>query len=254
VYDGVWRTYKHYKSTFRFFTPSTKMPVLKCEESLLKSNLVGKTIVVTGGNAGIGLETVKQLAKQGATVVFTSRNMTVGTAIADQINAGLTLGNKVEAMQLNLVDLNSVKSFAASFQQKYKQLHVLVNNAGVMNLPKLEKTKEGVEVQFATNHLGHFLLTNLLLDVLKASQPSRIICVSSCYHYFAMGKKGYIDFDDLSFGKRKYDGWTAYAQSKLANVLHARELAKRLEGTGVTAVSLHPGRCLPTCCDYKSLS
>lgn len=220
------------------------MPVLKCEESLLNTNLVGKICLVTGGNAGIGLETVKQLAKQGATVVFTSRNLAVGTAIADQINAGLKLGNKVEAMQMNLVDLDSVRKFAGSFKQKYKHLHVLVNNAGVMNLPKLDRTKEGVEVQFATNHLGHFVLTSHLLDVLKASQPSRIICVSSCYHYFAMGKKGYIDFEDVSFEKRKYDGWTAYAQSKLANVLHARELAKRLEGTGVTAVSLHPGNSI----------
>ena len=217
------------------------MSVLRCNDALLKSNLVGKTFLVTGGNAGIGLETVKQVAKQGATVVFTSRNLAVGTDLADKINAGLTLGNKVEAMQLNLVDLNSVKTFAASFKQKYKNLHVLINNAGIMNLPKLEKSKEGVELQFATNHLGHFLLTYLLLDVLKVSQPSRNICVSSSYHYYAMGKKGYIDFDDISFQKRKYDGWTAYAQSKLANVLHARELAKRLEGTGVTAVSLHPG-------------
>ena len=222
------------------------MPVLSCQDSLLKTNLVGKVILVTGGNAGIGLETVKQLAKQGATVVFTSRNIGVGTAVADQINAGLTLGNKVHAMQLDLADLRNVRDFAASFKQKYQNLHVLINNAGVMNLPKLEKSKDGFEMQFATNHLGHFLLTNLLLDVLKASQPSRIICVSSCYHYVAMSKKGYIDFDDIHFQKRKYDGWTAYAQSKLANVLHARELAKRLEGTGVTAVSLHPGSVLST--------
>ena len=206
------------------------MSVLRCNDALLKSNLVGKTFLVTGGNAGIGLETVKQVAKQGATVVFTSRNLAVGTDLADKINAGLTLGNKVEAMQLNLVDLNSVKTFAASFKQKYKNLHVLINNAGIMNLPKLEKSKEGVELQFATNHLGHFLLTYLLLDVLKVSQPSRIICVSSSYHYYAMGKKGYIDFDDISFQKRKYDGWTAYAQSKLANVLHALELAKDWRG------------------------
>jgi NAD(P)-dependent dehydrogenase (short-subunit alcohol dehydrogenase family) len=212
-----------------------------CDATLLQTNLVGKVFIVTGGNAGIGLETVRQLAKQGATVIFTSRDIEVGKAVAEQINAGLTLGNKVEAMQMNLVDQSSVQSFASAFKKQYQSLHVLINNAGIMNLPKRTLSKDNIEMQFATNHIGHFLLTNLLLDVLKASQPSRIVCVSSCYHHVAMGKRGYIDFDDVSFERRKYDGWTAYAQSKLANVLHAQELAKRLEGTGVTAVSLHPG-------------
>jgi NAD(P)-dependent dehydrogenase (short-subunit alcohol dehydrogenase family) len=217
------------------------MSVLMCVDALLKMNLIGKVFLVTGGNAGIGVETVKQLAKQGGTVVFTSRNMVAGKTVEEQINSGLTLGNKVEAMQMDLADLSTVHKFASEFQEKYKSLHCLINNAGVMNVPALTKTKDNFEMQFGTNHVGHFVLTNLLLDVLKESKPSRIVCVSSCFHHESMGKPGVIDFDDINFEKRKYDGWTAYGQSKLANVLHAKELAKRLEGTGVTAVSLHPG-------------
>jgi NAD(P)-dependent dehydrogenase (short-subunit alcohol dehydrogenase family) len=143
-------------------------------------------------------------------------------------------------MALDLADLASVRSFAATFVAKHDALHVLVNNAGVMNTPS-GKTKDGFETQFGTNHLGHFLLTELLLDLLRKSAPSRIVNLSSCYHDIAQGRQGKIHFEDLGYEKHAYDGWDAYAQSKLANVLHAKELAERLEGTGVTAVSVHPG-------------
>jgi NAD(P)-dependent dehydrogenase (short-subunit alcohol dehydrogenase family) len=109
-----------------------------------------------------------------------------------------------------------------------------------MNSPQ-GKTRDGFELQFGTNHLGHFLLTELLLTALKNGAPSRIVNLSSCFHDKAFGREGRLDFDDLHFEKRKYDGWAAYAQSKLANLLHARQLGRRLAGTGVTAASVHPG-------------
>lgn len=115
----------------------------------------------------------------------------------------------------------------------------LVNNTGIMNTPK-GKTRDGFEMQIGTNHFGHFLLTELLLPILKNSTPSRIAILSSCYHDKAMGREGKIDFEDLNFEKRKYDGWTSYAQAKLANLLHAKQLAKHSEGTNVTVASIHP--------------
>jgi NAD(P)-dependent dehydrogenase (short-subunit alcohol dehydrogenase family) len=143
-------------------------------------------------------------------------------------------------MNLDLSDLNSVRDFASEFLSKQSVLHGLVNNAGVMFTPE-GKTKDGFEIQLGTNHLGHFLLTELLLPTLKQSAPSRIVILSSCYHDKAQGREGRINFEDLNFEKRKYDGWEAYAQSKLANLLHAKHLGKKLSASGVTAVSVHPG-------------
>jgi NAD(P)-dependent dehydrogenase (short-subunit alcohol dehydrogenase family) len=212
---------------------------LMCPPELLQQNLSGKTYVVTGANSGIGLVTVEQLAKQGAHVVLACRRVAEGEAARAAIVARGVAGS-IEVMALDLADLSSVRAFAAAFLAKHTALHGLVNNAGVMNTPQ-GKTKDGFEMQLGTNHLGHYLLTELLLDVLKASAPARIVVLSSCYHDVAMGKEGHIDFDDLQFERRPYDGWTSYAQSKLANVLHAKQLSVRLEGTGVVAASVHPG-------------
>lgn len=196
--------------------------------------------VVTGANSGIGVVSANQLAKQGATVIYACRR--VGEA--EKAIAALRQEHpkvKASARALDLADLASVREFAEGLLNEHDALHGLLNNAGVMNTSKGARTKDGFDMQFGVNHLGHFLLTELLLDALKKGAPSRIVNVSSCYHDKAQGREGKIILDDLHFEERKYDGWEAYAQSKLANVLHVNELAKRLEGTQVTAVSVHPG-------------
>jgi NAD(P)-dependent dehydrogenase (short-subunit alcohol dehydrogenase family) len=212
---------------------------LLCPPELLTQNLQGKTYLVTGGSAGIGLATVRQLASQGATVVIACRNLSQGEAAKAELLAQGLRGT-IDVLELDLAELASVRRFAAKFEPKYARLDGLVNNAGVMNTPQ-QKTKDGFEMQFGVNHLGHFLLTELLLPLLKKSVPARIVNLSSCYHDKAMGREGRIDFNDLQFENRKYDGWVSYAQSKLANLLYAKELAERLAGSGVTAVSVHPG-------------
>ncbi len=212
---------------------------LMCPSELLSLDLSGKTFLVTGGNSGIGGETVRQLAKQGASVVLACRRLQEGQKVREQILAEGAKGT-IEVAELDLASLDSVRKFSEKFKQDHQSLHGLINNAGVMNTPP-GKTKDGFEIQFGTNHLGHYLLTELLLPVLRKSAPARIVNISSCYHDKAMGREGRIDLEDLHFERRKYDGWTAYAQSKLANLLHAKALARREGPHGITAVSVHPG-------------
>ena len=210
---------------------------LMCDPKLFEKDLSGRVYIVTGANSGAGFATTKQLAKQGALVVGACRRVDAGReAFADHTD----LRGSVEIMALDLASLASIRRFAEAFLAKYDRLDGLVNNAGVMYLPK-GKTEDGFETQFGINYLGHFLLTELLLDILKASAPARIVCVSSVAHAGMRGVYGEIDFDDLHFDKREYDPGQAYANSKLANVLHALDLARRLEGTGVSAFSVHPG-------------
>jgi retinol dehydrogenase-13 len=214
-------------------------PPLMCSPELLACDLHGQTHVVTGGNSGIGLVTVQQLARQGAHVILACRRPAEGERVRAAIMAEAPRG-RVEVATLDLASLASVRAFAKGFLATHERLDGLVNNAGVMNTPH-GKTVDGFETQLGTNHLGHYLLTELLLPALQAGAPARIVNVSSAYHDKAFGREGRIDFDDLHFDRRRYDGWEAYAQSKLANVLHARLLARRLAGSGVTAVSVHPG-------------
>ncbi|XP_008708025.2 retinol dehydrogenase 13 isoform X1 [Ursus maritimus] len=199
-----------------------------------KATIPGKTVIVTGANTGIGKQTALELARRGGNVILACRDMEKCEAAAKDIR-GETLNHRVRARHLDLASLKSVREFAAKIIEEEGQVHILVNNAAVMRCPHWT-TEDGFEMQFGVNHLGHFLLTNLLLDTLKASAPSRIINLSSLAHV-----AGHIDFDDLNWEKRKYDTKAAYCQSKLAVILFTKELSRRLQGTGVTVNALHPG-------------
>ncbi|XP_061414468.1 retinol dehydrogenase 13-like isoform X1 [Lethenteron reissneri] len=193
----------------------------------------GKTVVITGANTGIGKETAVDLARRGARVVLACRDEGKAQAAADEVRQ--RSGNSdVVVERLDLASLASVREFSRRLHDTEKRLDVLVNNAGLMRCPKW-KTEDGFEMQFGVNHLGHFLLTNLVLDMLQKSAPSRVINVSSLAH-----TRGKIHFDDINLDQN-YNPGTSYNQSKLANVLFTRELARRLQGTGVTVNSLHPG-------------
>ncbi|KAM3872919.1 retinol dehydrogenase 13 [Diretmus argenteus] len=196
--------------------------------------LDGKTVLITGANTGIGKETSRDLARRGARVVMACRDLSRAERAAEEIRQSTGNGNVV-IRHLDLASLFSVRHFAKDFLASEERLDILINNAGVMMCPKW-LTEDGFETQLAVNHLGHFLLTNLLLPKLKSSTPSRIINVSSIAH-----QGGKMDFDDLFFSRRPYSSLASYQQSKLANILFSRELAHRMRGTGVTAYSLHPG-------------
>jgi len=195
--------------------------------------MTGKVCIVTGANTGIGKETALGLAKLRATVVMVCRDRERGEAAQREIKQK-SCNDRVELMICDLASQNSIRQFADEFKRRYDRLDVLVNNAGVV-LRERSMTEDGLESTFAINQLGYFLLTNLLLDVLKKSAPSRIVNVASTAH-----KYGKLDINAWPAG-RDYSAFGAYANSKLANVLFTYELARRLEGTGVTANCLHPG-------------
>lgn len=199
------------------------------------SDMTGKTVVITGGNSGIGFETAAALAGAGARVVITARSEERGRAALERLNAG-SPAVPVELAVFDLASLRSVREGAAELLDRLPRIDVLVNNAGLM-LSDRRETVDGLEMTFQVNHLGPFLLTVLLLDRLKASAPSRIINVASTAHQSA---RSGMDFDDLQ-ATGGYGGMAVYGRSKLANILFTNELARRLEGSGVTANSLHPG-------------
>lgn len=193
-----------------------------------------KVVVITGGNSGIGLETAAALAGAGARVVMGCRNSAKAEGAVAQIR--MRTGNdQVESRPLDLIDLDNVRSFASSLAD-LDRIDVLINNAGLI-LDAREESPQGYEATFAINHLGPFELTNLLLPQISASDAGRIVNVGSFAHF--MAPTG-IDWADLD-RRRSYRGWLVYGQSKLANILHANELSRRLDGTGVGAHSLHPG-------------
>ena len=194
----------------------------------------GKVCIVTGSNTGIGKETARGLAQRGATVVLACRDVEKASAARDEI-AKSTGRSDVTVEALDLGSVASIRAFAARFKEKHTRLDVLVNNAGLW-LMAPATTKEGFESTFGVNHLGTFLLTQELLPLLKASAPSRVVVLSSKLHY-----QGKMVWDDLQFERRKFSGTSAYNQSKLANVLFTKALARRLEGTGVTVNAVHPG-------------
>jgi len=196
----------------------------------------GKTVVVTGGNSGIGFETATALATMGARVLVTARNADKGRAAVAAIAQRAGGDAQVQLVVFDLADLCSVRRGAAEILEQAPRLDVLVNNAGLV-LSERAETVDGFEATLATNHLGPFLLTNLLLDRIRVSAPARIVNVASTAHNAA--RKG-MPFDDLQ-SEEKYATMRVYGQSKLANILFTLELARRLEGSGVTANSLHPG-------------
>ena len=200
-----------------------------------QDRLDGKVVLVTGGNAGVGKETAVGLAARGAHVVITSRNQERGAGAVADIRAR-SGSDAVEVMPLDLASLPSIHDFARDFLARSERLDVLIDNAGLVMGQRTE-TEDGFETTFGVNHLGHFLLTNLLLDRLRASVPSRIVVVSS--HAHKQARHG-LDFDDLQ-SEQGYKPFDAYSKSKLANIYFARELARRLEGSNVTANALHPG-------------
>jgi NAD(P)-dependent dehydrogenase (short-subunit alcohol dehydrogenase family) len=194
--------------------------------------MAGRICVITGATRGIGRATAAGLARLGATVVLIARRHEDGERTSREIADNSPVPPAV--VTADLASQASIRDAAAELRRLYPHLHVLVNNAGLITRRR-ELTSDGLELQFAVNHLAYFLLTNLLLDQLKAGAPSRIINVSSGAHSGAQ-----LDFDDLQ-GERGYDGNRAYSRTKLANILFTYELARRLQGTGVTANCLHPG-------------
>lgn len=199
----------------------------------LNTNMQGKVCIVTGATSGIGKATALGLAQMGATVVMVCRNKVKGEEAQNEIKE-ISGNDAIDLMLADLSSQESIRQLAENFQQHYKHLDVLINNAGVVNLTRRE-TSNGYEMMFAVNYLAPFLLTNLLMEQLKTSAPARIINVSSDSH-----EAGYIKMDDLQ-SEKQYKFMRSYGQSKLALVLFTYELARRLQGTGVTANCLHPG-------------
>jgi NAD(P)-dependent dehydrogenase (short-subunit alcohol dehydrogenase family) len=200
---------------------------------IVNSSMQGKICMVTGANSGIGKATALELAQMGATVVMVCRDRTRG----EEARSEITTKSRNNAVDLLLADLSSqqsIRQLVEHFQHHYTQLHVLINNAGLAAFTGRRETVDGLEMTFAVNYLAPFLLTNLLLDMLKASAPARIVNVSSNSH-----EAGYIKLDDLQ--AEHHRSMRAYEQSKLAVVLFTYELARRLQGTEVTANCLHPG-------------
>ncbi len=201
----------------------------------MSGELDHRVVVVTGANSGIGRAAALELARRGATVALATRDPGRGRAATDEVRL-LSGNDAVHDLRLDLGDLASVARCAAEVRDRYGRLDVLVNNAGAI-LSHRQVTADGFEATFGVNHLGHFHLTALLTDLLVASAPARVVNVSSVAHRFAVGG---MPFADLQ-ASRRYVSWLVYGRSKLANLLHAAELARRLDGTGVTANACHPG-------------
>ncbi|KAM4606706.1 retinol dehydrogenase 12, like [Polymixia lowei] len=197
------------------------------------ARLDDKTVVITGANTGIGKETALDMAKRGARVIMACRDMEKAQTAVKELIEG-SQNENITCMKLDLSDTKSIKEFAEAINKGEAKLNILINNAGVMVCP-YGKTADGFEMQIGVNHMGHFLLTRLLIDLIKKSAPARIVNVSSMAHSW-----GNINLEDIN-SEKGYDKKAAYSQSKLANILFTRSLAKRLQGTGVTVYSLHPG-------------
>jgi NAD(P)-dependent dehydrogenase (short-subunit alcohol dehydrogenase family) len=198
-----------------------------------RRDMQDRTCLITGATSGIGRVTARELARRGARVLMVGRERTRGEALLDELKS-INGGGQAELLIADLASQAAVRELARTIRQRTDRLHVLLNNAGVISLNR-RLTVDGLESTFAINHLAPFLLTNLLADLLIASAPARVVAVASEAH-----RIGRIDFDDLQ-GERRYRGFQAYAQSKLANILFTYELSRRMSGKGVTVNCVHPG-------------
>jgi NAD(P)-dependent dehydrogenase (short-subunit alcohol dehydrogenase family) len=209
------------------------------DEVLEGVDLTGLTALVTGASAGLGVETVRALSSHGARVVAGVRDLAKGTAALDEAGVALDEGGsepgRCELRPLDLADLASVRAFADGVLADVGRLELLVANAGVMAAP-FARTADGFELQFGTNHLGHFVLVNRLVPLLVRSAPARVVLLTSAGH-----RRADVDLDDPGFDRTAYDPWIAYGRSKTANVLFAVELDRRLRERGVRATAVHPG-------------
>ncbi|MBX7542073.1 SDR family NAD(P)-dependent oxidoreductase [Qipengyuania sphaerica] len=203
------------------------------DEVLADKDLSGRTALVTGGYSGLGQETARAMAAKGAHIILSGRDATKLSAAADAIAE--ETGAKVDTLVCDLASLDSIRKAGAEANERFDKMDLLINNAGVMACDEA-KTADGFEMQFGTNHLGHFLLTNLLMPLVEKGDHPRIVNLSSRGHHIAP-----VDFDDPNFERRDYEKWTSYGQSKTANVLFAVGLEQRLADKGIHAYALHPG-------------
>jgi NAD(P)-dependent dehydrogenase (short-subunit alcohol dehydrogenase family) len=215
-------------------------PRTTAEEASVGIDLTGKVAIVTGANSGIGAETARVLSLRGAHVIMACRDLARADDARQRIlkqSRGRVPEERLELMRLDLASLSSVRGFASDIIAQKRRLHLLITNAGVLRKRRVE-TADGCEAPFGINHLGHFLLTTLLLDTLEASAPSRVVSVSSAAMRMATLDQR---LDDLNWTQRRYHMWRAYADSKLMNLMFVRELDRRVAGSGITAHAVHPG-------------
>ncbi len=212
---------------------------LSLDDATRSKDLTGKIYIVTGANSGVGLETTRQLVEQGGHVVMACRRVDAGNEAAASFDG---LKGSHEVMRLDLADLQSVRAFVAEFTAAHRRLDGLACNAGMVNMGgDLQRTKDGFETTIGVSYIGHFLLTELVLDTLRASAPSRMAIVSSVVHAGSPRNRPDVDLDDLNYERREFSNMRAYGEAKVASVLYAKELAERLRGTGVAVFSVHPG-------------
>ena len=203
-------------------------------EAVAGINLSGKTAIVTGGYSGIGFETARALASAGADVTIACRDLGRAKQAATELNQAIG-AERVNAAQIDLASLASVRAFASQFLATHPQLHILINNAAVMACP-LSHTADGFEMQFGTNHLGHFAMFQQLLPGLQAAKGARVVCLSSTGHILSP-----VVFDDIAFEQREYQPWLSYGQAKTANALMAVGIQARYANEGIEAFAVHPG-------------
>lgn len=213
--------------------------VLWLDHTTKAKDISGKTYIVTGANSGVGLETTRQLLKQGGHVIMACRRPSAAEDVAKSFSG---LKGSYDIMQVDLADLQSVKSFAEAFKAKYNRLDGLACNAGMVSMEnEVQRTKDGLELTIGISYFGHFLLTELLLEVLKQTEGSRMVILSSVVHAGSPSNRHDVHLEDLNYEHRKYSNFAAYGEAKVATTLYALELADRLKNSGVSFFSVHPG-------------